>query len=356
MSKASYEKRKAKRKELHAAARQLETFVEIRVSTKQFPAGLHSILYELEKGTYTYMQVALYAVRLLYGNWESGESNSIAASELAKMCKIGVRHVYRLWSSFLNSMERFVRRTSDLGATGKYEMVSHFCAEEEVPLDSDSRPLKCAVAGGKKGDPGGGILERLRAREISVEAFIVWLVLHVRICDWATQLGRVSMKVLQKYCRMGYEKLNAAIDELIEKGMLEIVGDRKSNEAFTYQLYPKRDPTKEKKTRTPPRRSKTLKDIQLEPDGYVYSHNRLYRQRFEDSRWEMRRARGKPFRPLKERELHTIPKAIRNDFIIRIPELAGELRAIAAEYAAGESRYPFHLGQFLPPLAPEPAI
>lgn len=355
MSKASYEKRKSKRKELHAAARQRETFVEIRISTKQFPAGVHSILYELEKGTYTYMQAALYAVRLLYGNWGSGESNGISASELAKMFKIGVRHVFRLWSVFLNSMERFVKRTSDIGDTGEYKLVSHFCAEEEVPLDSDSRTLKCAIAGGKDGDPGGGILERFRAREISVEAFVVWLVLHVRVCDWATQLGQASMKVLQKFCRMGYEKLSAAIDELIEKGMLEIVGDRKSNEAFTYQLYPKRDPKKEKKARTPERRLKTLKDIQLEEDGYVYSHNRLYRQRFKDSRWEMRRARRKPFRPLKDRELHTIPKAIREDFTIRIPQLVKEIREIAAEYAAGESRYPFHLGKFLPALTPEPA-
>ena len=355
MSKASYEKRKSKRKKLHAAARQRETFVEIRISTKQFPAGVHSILYELEKGTYTYMQAALYAVRLLYGRWSSGEGHGISASELAKMCKIGVRHVFRLWSVFLNSAEEFVKRTSDIGKTGKYQLVSHFCADEEVPLDGDSRTLKCAVAGGKKGDPGGGILERFRACEISVEAFVVWLVLHVRVCDWATQLGQASMKVLQRFCRMGYEKLNAAIDELIEQGMLEIVGDRKSNEAFTYQLYPKRDPTKEKRERMPEQRSKTLKDIHVEEDGYVYSHNRLYRQRFKDSRWEMRRARGKPFRPLKERELHTIPGAIREDFMIRIPELAGEIRAIAAEYAAGDSPYPFHLGQFLPPPTPEPA-
>jgi len=62
--------------------------------------------------------------------------------------------------------------------------------------------------------------------------------------------------------------------------------------------------------------------------------------------------RRKPFRPLRERELHTIPKAIREDFTIRIPELASEIRAIAAEYAAGDSPYLFHLGKFLPP---EPA-
>ena len=96
MSKASYEKRKSKREKLHAAARQRETFVEIRISTKQFPAGVHSILYELEKGTYTYMQAALYAVRLLYGRWSSGKGHGISASELAKMFKIGVRHVFRL--------------------------------------------------------------------------------------------------------------------------------------------------------------------------------------------------------------------------------------------------------------------
>ena len=355
MSKASYEKRKSKREKLHAAARKLKTFVEIRVSTKQFPAGVHSILDELEKGTYTYMQAALYAVRLLYGNWSSGESNAMSASELAKMCKIGVRHVFRLWSGFLNSAEEFVTRTSDIGETGEYKMVSHFCADEDVPLDGDSRTLKCAVAGGKADDPGGGILERFRACEISAEAFVVWLVLHVRVCNWATQLGQAPMAVLQKYCRMGYEKLDATIDELIEKGMLEIVGDRASNEAFTYQLYPKRDPKQEKKPRTPEQALKTLKDIQLEADGYVYSHNRLYRQRFKDSRWEMRRAGRSPFRPLRDRELHTIPKAIREDFAIRIPQLVKELREMAAEYAAGESRHPFHLGTFLPTSAPEPA-
>ena len=355
MSKASYEKRKRKRAKLHAAARKREKFVEIRISTKQFPAGVHSILHELEKGTYTYMQAALYAVRLLYGRWSSGKGHGISASELAKMCKIGVRHVFRLWSVFLNGPEQFAKRTSDIGKTGKYQLVSHFCADEEVPLDGDSRTLKCAVAGGKKGDPGGGILERFRACEISVEAFVVWLVLHVRVCDWATQLGQASMKVLQKFCRMGYEKLNAAIDELIEEGMLEIVGERKSNEPFTYQLYPKRDQTKEKRARAPEQRSKTLKDIHVEEDGYVYSHNRLYRQRFKDSRWEMRRAGRKPFRPMKERELHTIPQAIRDDFTIRIPELAGEIRAMAAEYAAGDTPYPLHLGKFLPTPTPEPA-
>lgn len=354
MSKASYEKRKSKRKKLHAAARKLETFVEIRVSTKQFPAGVHSILYELEKGTYTYMQAALYTVRLLYGNWGSGESHGISASELAEMFKIGIRHVFRLWSGFLNSVEGFVKRTSNIGKTGEYQMVSHFCAEEDIPLDRDGRTLKVAIAGGKEDDPGGGILERFRACEISVEAFVVWMVLHVRVCDWATQLGQASMKVLQKFCRMGHEKLNAAIDELIEKGMLEIVGDRKSNEAFTYQLYPKRDPKKAKKPRTPKQQLKTLKDIQVEEDGYVYSHNRLYRQRFKDSRWEMRRASKTPFRPLKDRELHTIPKSIREDFTIRIPQLVKEIRELAAEYAAGDSPYPFHLGKFLPPPTPEP--
>ena len=355
MSKASYEKRKSKRKELHAAARKLETFVEIRVSTKQFPAGVHSILYELEKGTYTYIQAALYAVRLLYGRWSSGDSNAISASELAEMCRISVRHVFRLWSGFLNSVEGFVKRTSDIGKTGRYRMASHFCAEENVPLDGDGRTLKVAVAGGKKGDPGGGILERFRAREISVEAFVVWLVLHVRVCDWATQLGQASMKVLQGFCRMGHEKLNATIDELIEKGMLEIVGDRKSNEAFTYQLYPKRDPKKEKKPRTPKVEGKTRKDIHVEDDGYVYSHNRLWRQRLKDGRWELRRKGRTPFRPAKDRELHTIPKVIREDFSIRIPQLVKEIREMVAEYAAGENRYPFHLGKFLPALMPEPA-
>ena len=355
MSKASYEKRKSKRKQLQAAARCLKTFVEIRVSTKQFPAGVHSILYELEKGTYTYMQAALYAVRLLYGSWDSGDSNAISASELATMCKIGVRHVFRLWSGFLNSVEGFVKRTSNIGEAGEYKMVSHFCAEEDVPLDGDGRTLKVAIAGGKEDEPGGGILERFRACEISVEAFVVWMVLHVRVCDWATQLGQASMKVLQKFCRMGYNTLNAAIDELIEKGMLEIVGDRKSNEAFTYQLYPKRDSQKEKKPRTPERRPKTLKDIQIEEDGYVYSHNGLYRQRFKDSRWEMRRARKTPFRPLKDRELHIIPKRIREDFDIRIPQLVKEIVEMKAEYAAGDSPYPFHLGKFLPTPTPEPA-
>lgn len=355
MSKASYEKRKSKREKLHAAARKLKTFVDIRISTKQFPAGVHSILYELEKGTYTYMQAALYAVRLLYGNWGSGESNGISASELAEMCKISIRHVFRLWSGFLNSVEGFVKRTSDIGKTGEYKMVSHFCADEDVPLDGDGRTLKVAVAGGKKGDPGGGILERFRAREISVEAFVVWLVLHVRVCNWATQLGQAPMAVLQKFCRMGYKTLNAAIDELIEKGMLEIVGDRKPNEAFTYQLYPKRDSTKEKKMRTPKQEEKTLKDIHVEEDGYVYSHNRLWRQRLKDGRWELRRKGRTPFRPVKDRELHTIPKRIKEDFEIRIPQLVKEIREVEAEYADDESRYPFLLGQFLPTSTPEPA-
>lgn len=353
MSKASYEKRKSKREKLHAAARKLKTFVEIRVSTKQFPAGVHSILYELEKGTYTYMQAALYAVRLLYGKWNSGDSNAISASELAEMFKISVRHVFRLWSGFLSSAEGFVKRISGQGETGKYKLVSHFCADEDVPRDGDGRTLKVAVAGGKADEPGGGIFERFRAGEISVQAFVVWLVLHIRFCDWATQLGQASMAVLQKACRMGYETLNTAIDELIEKGMLEIVGidDRKPNEAFTYQLYPKRDPAEEKKPRTPKRHLKTLKDIHVEDDGYVYSHNRLWRQRLEDGRWELRRKGRKPFRPVKDRELHTIPKAIREDFDLRIPQIIEEIRELV-----GGSPFESPLGKFLPTPTPAPAI
>ena len=154
---------------------------------------------------------------------------------------------------------------------------------------------------------------------------------------------------------MGYKTLNAAIDELIEKGMLEIVGDRKSNEAFTYQLYPKRDPKKEKKWERLSTREKTLKDIHVEEDGYVYSHNRLWRQRLKDGRWELRRKGRTPFRPVKDREFHTIPKAIQKDFGIRIPQLVKEIREMEAEYAAGESRYPFLLGKFLPTPTPEPA-
>lgn len=341
MSKAQMKKRRRKR------SSQSKGFVEIRISSKQFPSGVHSILYELEKGTYTYMQAALYAVRLLHGNWESGDSNALSASELAKMCAVSVRHVFRLWSGFLNSVEGFVKRTSNIGKPGKYKMVSHFCADEDVPLDGDGRTLKCAVAGGKDGLPGGGILERFMAGEISAAAFVVWLVLHVRFCDWATQLGQVSMKVLQTACRMGHATLSAAVDELIAVGMLEIVGDRKPNEACTYQLYPKRDPQKEKKPRTPKHQRKTLKDIHLEEDGYIYSHNRLWRQRLKDSRWEMRRKGRKPFRPVLDRELHTIPKRIREDFDIRLPQIVMEVKELVAGSPFDDS----YNAQFLPELA-----
>ena len=286
--------------------RKNKTFVEYREDTMQVPAGSHSILDKLEKGEYTATEAATYLLWNAKSNWESGITHRSSNRVLSDIINRSRGHVSRV----MTKLGDVTKRTTKLGVTAVYKLIHHDCQEDEVPTDPDGKPLKCAVARG-----AGGPVERLVAGEITLEAFLVYMVMHVQVCDWGTQFCQVSIARLKQLCRLGELTILKAIAELEAVGLLEKVGERRPHEAQCYQLYPKMKERKPRKQDETAPKYRDWRDMEADAEGWYESFNGLWRIHHETLEVQKRSSRRKGlWGEASDYALTNMPKKIRDDF------------------------------------------
>ena len=280
-----------------------KTFVEYREDTQQVPAGDYSILEALEAGEITATQAAAYLVANAKSNWDSGRTHKLSHKKLGDIIGRSRGQMSRVMSG----LSDFAIRTTKLGITSIYKLTHHNCEPERVPTDSDGQPLKCAVARG-----AGGPVERLEAGEIDLEAFLVWMVMHIRFADWASQEVQVSVARLKQATALGEVTILKAIKSLIDVGLLEKVGKRHPHEAQCYQLYPR---MKEHKPRQIPKATGDWRSMVADADGWYHSFNGLWRIHHQTLEIEKRRSKEKGlWREATDKEKFEMPKRLKADF------------------------------------------
>ena len=283
-----------------------KAFVEYREDTMQVPAGEHSILAALEARKITATQAATYLFANAKSNWESGRTHKLSNRKIADVIGRSRGHASRL----IKGLADLAKRTTKLGITAVYKLTHHNCEPDEVPTDPDGKPLKCAVARG-----AGGPVERLEAGKIDLEAFLVYMAMHIVICDWRTQTGQVSIARLTQICRLGRETILKAIQQLEVAGLLKKVGKRGPHEAQCYQLYPK---MKERKPRKPDETAPYERhwcDMHPDEEGWYESFNGLWRIHHETLEIQKRPSRQKGvWCKATDKQRVDMPKKLKHDF------------------------------------------
>ena len=283
-----------------------KTFVEFREDTMQVPAGPHSIFAALEAREITATQAATYLVTNAKSNWESGRTHKLTNRKLGDVIDRSRGHVSRI----VNGLEDYVKRTTKLGITTMYKLTHHNCEPDDVPTDPDGKPLKCAVARG-----AGGPVERLEAGEIDIEAFLVYIVMHIVICDWGTQACQVSIARLSQICRLGTVTVLESIQQLETVGLLRKVGKRKPHEPQCYQLYPKMKERKPRKSDETAPDQKDWRDMIPDKENWYQSFNGLWRIHHETLEIQKRPSRQKGvWRKATDKQRVEMPKKIKHAF------------------------------------------
>lgn len=280
----------------------LGVFVDIQTDTMQVPIGMFSMLQAAMEGTQKSFEAMTYLAYNAFSNWDFGLSHSKSIRDIGKLFSVSHQYVQQ---TVKRLEKKWMHRVSGKGKKGKFELMHHFCERENVPLDADGRPLKCAMPRGE-----GGIFERLAAGDIHWKAAFIWILLKVN-SDWRTgETNPTSITVLQKWTRFGRADIIKFLNQLEAAGMLKKL-EREPNAAQVYQLYPR--PYKKKRERQP-EQERPVKEMYRKGD-WRYSFSRQYRINVKTDEIQYRKNRLTPFKRISDyHRFNEMPKAILKDF------------------------------------------
>ncbi len=279
---------------------------EYQDSTLQLPFGEFSIFSDLKANRVGPLE-AMVTLTLCYrSNWSSGLTWRTSSYELSDLLHISHWYVRDVLAKATDWIQR---KTAPKGnMAGTFQITHHRCDPALVPMDKDNKPLSFAVPRG-----AGGIFERLFAGDIDWKAALVWLMLKLH-SDWRTGItNKISMKTLAKWTGFGKQTVCDAIKMLRDAGMLERLS--KKWECSQFQLYPKPYQNRAARRRAE-RQTEKWQKSEMRVDGeWRYSFNELYRLNVVTAEVETRRVKNQgQWKPIKDRDRHRIPKAIRTDF------------------------------------------
>ena len=279
---------------------------EYQESTLQLPFGNFSIFSDLEANRVSPLE-AMVTLTLCYrSNWSTGLTWQTSSRQLSDLLHLSHRYVR---DALTKATDWIQRRTAPKGnVAGTFQLTHHRCDPLLVPRDKDNRPCSFAVPRG-----AGGIFERLFAGDIDWKATLVWLMLKLH-SDWRTGItDKMSMERLAKWTGFGKKTVCDAIKTLQAAGMLERVSEKW--ECSVFQLYPK--PYKNRAARRQAeRQAEKAEQREMRADGeWRYSFNELYRLNVMTTEIQIRPVKNcVHWKPIKDRERHRIPKAIRKAF------------------------------------------
>ena len=288
---------------------------EIQESTYQVPCGVHSIFDPAYK--VPAFEKAVYLVVCEHSNWDTGISHALSLRRLADLLNVNSHsQVHRAlkWLIDHGWLEVEGKRKTD--GTYFYRIIHHKCEPQDVPLDNDGRPQKCAVPTG-----AGSASQLLSDGIISWSIFVDWTVRKVH-SDWTT--GIVSMSVRQACKLMGFtsETIKANAEIMMDIGLMERMSKR--FRLSVYQLFPK--PYPKRRERKPDERflKKAMKCV----NGWYYSLNGLWRFHHETFDIKMKEIGGR-WRFSNLDELRGINKHIYRDFKDYMLEISTIRRSFA---------------------------
>ena len=290
---------------------------EYQESTLQLPFGEFSIFSDLKANRVSPLE-AMVTLTLCYrSNWSTGLTWRTSSRELSDLIDLSQRYIR---DALGKAADWIQRKTAPKGnSAGTFHITHHRCDPMFVPMDKDDRPLSFAVPRG-----AGGVFERLFAGDIDWKATLVWLMLKLH-SDWSTGItDKISMETLAKWTGFGKKTVCDAIKTLADAGMLQRLSEKW--ECSQFQLYPK--PYKNRAVRRRAKRQAEKsehRDMRAEGE-WRYSFNEKYRLNVNTAEIQTRHVKNRGnWQPIKDRDRHQIPKAIRNDFELTIQALQGIL-------------------------------
>lgn len=271
---------------------------EVQESTMQVPCGPYSI-FDLSCHSLHEFDRAVYWVINEYSYWDTGVSHALSYNRLAELLNVAcssqvkraVRHL--IDAGFLKIRGR---RKSD--RTNIYNVIHHKCPPDQVPLDEDGRPQKCAVPRGK-----GSGSALLADSKISWREFVQWMINKIS-SDWSS--GEVAMTIdkasqLLRFCR---QTICDNFRKLRKVCLLQRLSSK--FRAGIYRILPKPYPKRKERAAY-----KGKKPLKLKGDWY-YSHNR--RWCFHKDNFHVLMKDGDKWRDSSMHELSKINAAIHRDF------------------------------------------
>ena len=279
---------------------------EYQESTLQLPFGDFSIFSDLKANRVSPIE-AMVTLTLCYrSNWSTGSTRRTSSYQLSDLLHISHRYIR---DTLTKATDWIQRKTAPKGHTaGTFQITHHRCDPALVPMDKDNRPLSFAVPRG-----AGGPFERLFAGDIDWKAALIWLMLKL-YSDWTTGItDEVSMKTLAKWVGFGKQTVCDAIKRLQAAGMLERLSEKWKCSQF--QLYPKPYENRAERRRAE-RQAEKWQRREMRTDGeWRYSFNEKYRLNVNTAEIQTRQVKNRGnWQPIKDRDRHQIPKAIRTDF------------------------------------------
>ena len=279
---------------------------EYQESTLQLPFGDFSIFSDLKANRVDPLE-AMVTLTLCYrSKWSTGQTWRTSSYQLSDLLHISQRYIR---DALAKATDWIQRKTAPKGHTaGTFQITHHRCDPLLVPMDEKNRPLSFAVPRGE-----GGPFERLFASDIDWKATLVWLMLKLH-SDWRTGItNKISMQTLAKWTGFGKKTVCDAVKTLHSAGMLERLSE--IWECSQFQLYPK--PYKNRAARRRAERQEAKRQHrEMRTDGeWRYSFNEKYRLNTNTEEIQTRAVKNRgQWQPIKDRERHQIPKAIRTDF------------------------------------------
>ena len=249
----------------------------VQKSTFQLPCGEHSALDAMLNRVLLPIDAAVLTVFNYHSKYETGNTHALSYSKIAEM--MGAKR-----PTIIGSINRCIekgyleKKIRGGNKANVYRVIHHNCAPEQVPLDKDGRPKKCAVPRGE-----GSAMERMKAGEITWREMLYWTVKKV-LSDWTTGVVTFTIKEARKWIAFGTQTIVAIRQRLVDVGLLELLSAK--FRASVFQLYPR--PYLKRRTR----RIAFKKPLRSDSSWY-YSYNELWRicrktgdiQMKEDGRW-----------------------------------------------------------------------
>ena len=235
---------------------------DIQETTHQVPCGKYSIM-DPDLSIPEFNR-AVYLLLNQHSNWDTGITHAVSNRDLAKMLNVK-------YASQVNRAIKWLIKNGWVKIEGQrksdganlYRLVHHKCAPEEVPLDKDNRPQKCAVPMGR-----GSATQLLAEGKITWRVMVDWFVKKVH-SDWITGIVEMTCREANKLLGFGLQTICDNSKTMREVGLLERISEK--CQASVFQLFPK--PYPKRRERAEYKGKKPLPLIR----GWYYSYNRKWR-------------------------------------------------------------------------------
>ena len=271
----------------------------VQESTMQVPCGKYSI-FDLSCHDLSSFDISVYLVINWKGDWDTGVSHGLSYQQIADI--LGVKHreqVIRSIKRLIKAgfLKKHAKRKSD--GANIYEVVHHNCAPEDVPLDKDNRPQKCAIPA-KAGSP----MQLMAEGKLSWRLMLQWVTSKIN-SDWISGIVKQTVREVNQRLRFSMQTICDNAKQLCQLGLMERLS--KPHEASEYQLYPGPYPDRRERADY-----KGKKPLPLIGDWY-YSYSKRWRFHKESLRLMMEDVDGR-WRDTGMSELLTINPKIHADF------------------------------------------